>query len=96
VIDMNDIRPGQIVYSKAGRDKDHFFLVWHYEKPYVYLVDGKIRRLENPKKKKDKHIQTTNYVDSELKCLMVNQNRLTNADIRNSLSRYVEEMNHKQ
>jgi len=63
---MNDLTLGQIVYSKAGRDKDYFFLVVDYKKPYVYLVDGKLRRLENSKKKKDKHIYATSYIDKDI------------------------------
>ncbi len=90
---MKDITLGQIVFSKAGRDKDHFFVVIDYKNPFVYLCDGKLRRLENPKKKRDKHIQTTNYIDRELQENLGKQNRISNADIRKSLSQYFEEAN---
>jgi len=93
---MNDITLGQIVFSKAGRDKDHFFLVIEIEKPYVALTDGKLRRLENPKKKKGKHIQATTYIDEDIKYKLESKNRLSNADIRKSLSHYFEEVNQEQ
>jgi len=96
VLNMKDITLGQIVYSKAGRDKDCFFLVVDYKKPFVYLVDGKLRRLENPKKKKDKHIQATSYIDNDIRLKLESQDRLTNADIRKSLSYYLEEANQEQ
>lgn len=93
---MNDITLGQVVFSKAGRDKDHFFIVIEIEKPYVALSDGKLRRLENPKKKKNKHIQATAYIDEDIKVKLEGKNRLTNADIRKSLSHYFEEVNQEQ
>jgi ribosomal protein L14E/L6E/L27E len=96
VYNMMDITLGQVVYSKAGRDKDSFFLVVEYKQPFVYLVDGKLRRLENPKKKKEKHIHTTKYIDTGIRIKLELQDRLTNADIRKSLSYYIEEVNQKQ
>ena len=48
---------GSFVKSKAGHDKDHIYIIVKEDKEYVYLVDGKIKTLENPKKKKKKHIQ---------------------------------------
>jgi ribosomal protein L14E/L6E/L27E len=93
---MNDIVKGQIVFSKAGRDKNHYFIVIDYQTPYVYLVDGKTRRLETPKKKKDKHIQVTHYVDVELQEALLNETHINNADIRKSLSQFIIEDNHEQ
>lgn len=51
---------GTVVISKSGRDKNNLFVVIKIEGQYVYIVDGKIRRLENPKKKNKKHLQKTN------------------------------------
>jgi len=51
--------PGQIVVPKQGRDKDRPMVVLTVEGDYVYLVDGWLRLLEKPKKKKMKHIQIT-------------------------------------
>lgn len=93
---MKDITLGQIVFSKAGRDKDQFFVIIEIEKPYVTLSDGKLRRLENPKKKKGKHIQVTSHIDENIKIKLESKNRLTNADIRKSLSHYFEEVNQEQ
>ena len=93
---MKDITLGQIVFSKAGRDKDHFFVVIEIEKPYVALSDGKLRRLENLKKKKSKHMQVTSYIDENIKEKLESKNRLSNADIRKSLSYYFEDVNQEQ
>ncbi|MBN2221855.1 MAG: KOW domain-containing RNA-binding protein [Vallitaleaceae bacterium] len=82
---MSDIVKGQMVISKAGRDKDLYFIVVDVQKPYVYLVDGKHRRLEHPKRKKEIHIQLTNFVDKQIQDLL-EKNKVTNAEIRKCLS----------
>ena len=43
---------GQIVYSKSGRDKNLPFIVISVEGDYLYLADGELRKLEQPKRKK--------------------------------------------
>lgn len=83
---MADIVKGQMVISKAGRDKDTFFIVVDVQKPYVYLVDGKHRWMEHPKKKKQIHVQATNFVDKQLQVLL-ESNKVTDAEIRKCLSR---------
>jgi len=56
------MNPGQIVYSKRGRDKGNAMIVIAADGEYAYLVDGKSRLLDKPKKKKAKHIQITNNI----------------------------------
>ena len=51
---------GSLVYSIAGRDKGTLFLVLKKDGDYVYLADGNLRKVENPKKKKIKHVNKTN------------------------------------
>ena len=63
----SDIIVGQVVKSKAGRDKDKLFVVLDIvDKSYVMVVDGKLRKLENPKKKKIKHLSLYNSIIDEL------------------------------
>ncbi len=54
-----DIFVGVIVKSKAGHRKGCNFAVVKIDKNYVYICDGKERKLENPKKKNIKHISVT-------------------------------------
>lgn len=48
---------GMFARSLAGHDKNKLYLIIQAEDEYVYLVDGEIRTLARPKKKKKKHIQ---------------------------------------
>ncbi len=53
--------------SAAGHDKDRFFTVLSLEGDFAYICDGKYRKLQNPKKKRLKHLQKTNTVlDGEM------------------------------
>ena len=47
---------GDVVRSTAGHDKDGLFLVLQAEGDFLWLVDGKRRKLETPKKKRRKHV----------------------------------------
>ena len=53
---------GRIVRSCAGRDKGYFLVVIRSEGSFVYVADGKERKLSSPKKKSLKHIKPTNTV----------------------------------
>lgn len=45
---------GDIVISIAGRDCGQIFLVWSLQGGDVFLVNGKLRKINSPKKKKCK------------------------------------------
>lgn len=75
---MTKFIPGRLVISKAGRDKGRWFLILDVpEAGYVRLVDGKLRPLEKPKRKKIIHLQATNHTSDVLTKSDVN-----NAQIR--------------
>ena len=54
---MCRIESGMLAISLAGHDKDKVYVICRVDEAYVYLVDGKLRTMENPKKKKQKHVQ---------------------------------------
>ena len=53
-----DVKKGDLVLSKAGRDKEKIFLVIEVENGFAKIVDGKMRKVKTPKKKSIKHLQT--------------------------------------
>lgn len=53
---------GTVVRSKAGRDKGKFLVVISSDNEFVYVADGKERKLASPKKKRIKHVSFTNTV----------------------------------
>ena len=53
---------GQVVISGAGRDKSRYLVVIETEPGYVYVADGKLRKMETPKRKNIKHLFSTDTV----------------------------------
>ncbi|MCL2047745.1 MAG: KOW domain-containing RNA-binding protein [Defluviitaleaceae bacterium] len=80
------MKRGAIVFSKKGRDKGKPMVVLDSDGEYLILVDGKLRTLEKPKKKKQKHVQPTNF-SAELQppCGRAMQN----ADIRKLIENFL-------
>lgn len=72
---------GEIVRSRAGRDRGRVFVVRKIlDADYVLLVDGTLRTLERPKKKKRRHLLKASDTRMEL------SETLCNADFRKFLA----------
>ena len=83
----DDIAKGQVVKSRAGRDKGRIFLIIDIiDKENVFIVDGDLRKLDNPKKKKIKHLIVYNTILDELKYKLDNNIKVNNAYIRKLLA----------
>lgn len=54
---MERWQKGMLAKSLAGHDKDKVYVILSLDDAYVYLVDGELRTLDKPKKKKQKHVQ---------------------------------------
>ncbi|MEI3164193.1 MAG: hypothetical protein V8S74_12740 [Lachnospirales bacterium] len=73
---------GQVVFSKSGRDKGKAFIVYDYNEEFVFIVDGVLRKLEKPKKKKKIHIQISKIVNEEIKSKLENGLYILDSDIK--------------
>ena len=51
------LKPGMLVKSKAGHDKDRIYVIIRDEDEYVYVADGDLRPLRHMKRKNTKHLQ---------------------------------------
>ena len=56
---------GFLASSKAGHDKNKIYVIIKEDAEYVWLSDGKIKTVDNPKKKRKKHIQPIKYFNNE-------------------------------
>lgn len=82
----DDIVIGQVVKSRAGRDKGRIFLVLKIlDQENVLIVDGDLRKLDKPKQKKLKHLIVYNSVITELGHKLENKIKINNAYIRKLL-----------
>lgn len=88
---MKDLTLGQVVRSTAGRDKNHFLMViGTVGNDYFLLCDGDLRKLNNPKKKKLKHLAKTNHIVTIIQDKLTNGEKLSNAEIRKALEPFNE------
>lgn len=56
------LKIGTVVFATCGRDKCKYFVVLKVEDDFVYIVDGKNRTIDKPKRKNTKHIKLTKTV----------------------------------
>lgn len=85
----NDLRVGQIVKSKAGRDKGRIFIITEIvDGIYVKICDGELRKVSKPKLKKIKHLIVYNRVFEEIETRVGKNEKLNNAYIRRLLEPY--------
>jgi ribosomal protein L14E/L6E/L27E len=84
----NELSLGQIVYSKSGRDKGNAFIVTEFDNNYVWLADGKIRKLDKSKKKKKIHIQITKTINADIRLKLENKLNILDADLRKALAEF--------
>lgn len=81
---------GQVVISKAGRDKGKPFLIIEIvNENYVMAVDGDLRKVENPKMKNVKHLQFTNIIAEDVVELLSKGILPENHIIRKSLKNLI-------
>ena len=80
---------GQVVYSKAGRDNNGApFVVVAVDGDFAYIVNGESRLLSRAKKKKSKHIQPTNHIDTAIAAKLISGVYINDAEIVKTLKAY--------
>mgnify|MGYP002514412260 CR=1 FL=1 len=75
---------GNVVFSKAGRDKGKFMVVVGLSDGNLLVADGKERPLDRPKLKNPKHLQKTNSILEE-------KQYSTNKSLRKALNAFVKQ-----
>ena len=76
---------GQIVISTFGHDMGEWYIVKSIQNEFVYLIDGKNKPIEKPKKKKIKHIVKANYFAEEIAQKLLNEKYIQNAEVRKAI-----------
>ena len=75
-----------MIVSLAGRDKGQLFFVVDTDEQYVYLADGKGRRLESPKRKKRRHVRKLPLYPSRVAEKLRNGDKVLNSELRRELA----------
>lgn len=83
---MNIVK-GSLVFANAGRDKGGCFAVLEVHESFVYIADGRERKILKPKRKNIKHISATNCV--------IDTGELTNKKLKKLISEFLEKNQEK-
>lgn len=86
-MEVGKIKPGMLAWSRAGHDKGKLYIVLRVEDDYVFLADGRLKRVESPKKKKQKHVQLIYQIPQELK--KVDMESIKNEEIKYVIKRHL-------
>lgn len=83
---MPQLMLGQLARSTAGRDKGRLMVVIDIiDDEYVYVADGDLRRVENPKKKKIKHLKLLNKRIDFIAEKCSNKRKIYNEEVKKAL-----------
>ena len=75
-----------VVVSTAGRDAGSLFYVIQADETYLSLVNGKDRTLENPKRKKRKHVNKVLRSETRVAMKLKNGDKVLNSELRRDLA----------
>ncbi|MDD4568760.1 MAG: KOW domain-containing RNA-binding protein [Tepidanaerobacteraceae bacterium] len=88
---MPQLMLGQLAKSIVGRDKGRFMIVVDIiDKDYVCVVDGDLRRVENPKKKKIKHLKLSSKKAEYIAEKLNNKRKIYNQEVKKALKELVD------
>ena len=91
-----EVDKSSLIVSKAGRDKGQLFYVIDTDEQYVYLADGKSRRLEKQKRKKRKHIEQIPRTESRIAEKSRNGEKVLNSELRKELASFGQKQSQNQ
>ena len=74
---------GAVVRSTYGRDKNKIYIIKSVDNNFAYLINGKERPIECPKKKNFKHLHLLN------KSSGIDVNNVVNCDVIKYLKDYI-------
>ena len=87
-----EIAQSNIIRSDAGRDKGKLFVVLAVEGEFLLLADGKTRKVENPKRKKRRHVLFVSAEKTRLSEKITGNVKFTNSELRRTLAAFRDEV----
>jgi len=82
------ITTADIVISLNGRDAGKRFIVVGTDEEYSLIADGKTRRYEKPKRKKNKHLRFEDKAGSLIAEKLADGGKITNNEIKRFIAGY--------
>ena len=89
---LSDIQIADVVIATAGRDRGKLFYVIEMDAVYLSLVNGKDRTLEQPKRKKRKHVDKVLRSETRVAEKIKQGDKVLNSELRRDLAYLSREM----
>ena len=83
-----EITRAHLVEATAGREAGKLFYVLAAEGEYLFLADGKSRKVEAPKRKKRKHVRFIADTGDRVAVKIKEDEKITNSELRKSIASY--------
>ena len=77
----------RLAKSLCGHDKNEIYVVYREENDFVYLINGKTKTIEKPKRKNQRHIQIIKNLPEEI--IEMVSRELTNETAKKIIKHYV-------
>ena len=90
--DTTDLSIADVVISTAGRDAGSLFYVIETDPQFLFLVNGKDRTMEKPKRKKRKHAKKVLRSETRVAEKLRAGDKVLNSELRRDLAFHVKEM----
>ena len=84
--DKPDIQISDVVISVRGRDQGEIFYVVGREEEFLLLANGKNRTLEEPKRKKQKHVEKVLRSETRVAAKLCSGDKVLNGELRRDLA----------
>ena len=84
--DLPDLQIADVVTSIAGRDAGKWYYVIKTDDTYLYLVNGKDRTLDKPKRKKRKHAIKVLRSETRVAAKLMAGDKVLNSELRRDLA----------
>ena len=89
---LSDIHIADVVISTAGRDQGKLFYVIGADPVYLTLANGKDRTLEQPKRKKIRHVDKVLRSETRVAEKLRQGDKVLNSELRRDLAYFGREM----
>ena len=74
---------GMMATSKAGHDKEETYVIVGEDEKFVYLSDGRLKSVNDPKKKSKKHIQVIkHHINEDLAMKLAKGDKVYDEEIK--------------
>ena len=88
----DNIHISDVVVSTAGHDRGELFYVASTDEQFLYLVNGKDRTLDKPKRKKRRHVQLVLRSETRVAGKLISGDKVLNSELRRDLAFHAKEM----